>query len=211
MNDSTYNAVTFFQNSVLSIAIIVISFSFYHISFADEIIDHNKFSSALRTVASSDLPVPEQFEKFDSEKLNSDSLTQGRNAIGVGLGLSSGIGLQYRRYLSNFMAIRASGFMIGTSKQFLFSVGLGLQQDWRRTNKYRFYTFESLAMHLFPSNTFWLVPGLGLGLEKHLKNFRNGLSFYGELSLSPTFDANSSNFSLVLIAILPQIGIHYIF
>lgn len=64
----------------------------------------------------------------------------GRNAIGLMVGIGSGSGVSYRRYLSDRVGVRSTGYVLYVRDVVsLFSLGLTGQFDFRRDEKSVFY------------------------------------------------------------------------
>ena len=141
-----------------------------------------------------------------SKALSPSKPPTGRHAIGVSAGLASGIGLAYRHYLTNSLALRLEGGVIATSNVALFSLGITVQQDFLRTTHYRFYGLEALALH--KAGDLLIIPGLGAGAEYARNGMLRGLAFRGELVLTPIFRPGEG---VSFFTFLPQVGVNYVF
>jgi len=144
----------------------------------------------------------------------------GRNALGVMGGLSSGIGLSYRRYLTNRFALRGSGYLFylaGTEERSggtLYNVGVVGQIDFRRDAAFAIYAIGGVGIthSAFPglpdffSRDMGVFPGVGLGLELGPHD-RPAFNYQIELMLTGMFI--DGTFTRLLP--LPQLGFHYIF
>lgn len=140
----------------------------------------------------------------------------GRNAIGIALGLSSGMGVSYRRYLNEFVAVRGEGGILAGKDWKVFSLGVGVQEDFLRAYYYRLYALQTFGLHSLGKESLLLVPGIGLGYEHNFSGLRKGWAVRGELVLSPVIEAGNqsgieANRGLLLLTPLPQIGGSYVF
>lgn len=126
-------------------------------------------------------------------------------------GFSSGIGVGYRRYLNDIVALRVEGGIIAALGSVAYSAGLTVQEDMLRTFYYRLYGMQAVAVHHAGDST-WLVPGAGLGFEYNFAGLRKGLAVRGELVLSPLIEVQKAeSLGLFLLTPLPQAGISYVF
>lgn len=140
----------------------------------------------------------------------------GRNAVGIALGLSSGMGVSYRRYVTEHLAVRGEGGILAGKDWKIFSLGLGVQEDFLRAFYYRLYAVQTFALHSGSAESLLLVPGIGLGYEHNFTGLRKGWAVRGELVLSPVIEVGNqngieANRGLLLVTPLPQIGGSYVF
>lgn len=138
----------------------------------------------------------------------------GRNALGVMVGLGSGVGVSYRRYLTDAFALRAAGYVFALKDGAqLHDFGLLAQYDFRRDPHFVLYAIGGLSYShvalpglLDPPLTLGLFPAAGAGIELG-DHEKPGLTYQIELALTALF----TNGSFYKLLPLPQVGIHYIF
>ena len=165
-------------------------------------------ATAPGAVTAGEAPPPEALKTLD--------VFTGRNALGAMAGLGSGIGLSYRRYLTDAFALRGAGYVVlidGAVDAYDF--GLNAQFDFRRDVRYVLYVIGGLGLSHArfgdeaenePLVNVGLFPNAGVGIE--LGNHEQpGLTYQLELALT-AFIVDGS-FQRLLP--LPQVGIHYIF
>lgn len=161
-----------------------------------------------------------QASKDESQQpLPSNALTlledyTGRNGVGVVFGAGSGIGLSYRRYLTNKFAVRGAGYVFHLKDiSTLYSLGLLGQFDFRRDEHFVLYAVGGFAVSSasFPKtdNDFahsGVFPAAGIGIELG-DHEKVGMTYQLELALTGLF--LDGEYKILLP--LPQLGLHYVF
>jgi len=132
----------------------------------------------------------------------------GRNALGISFGLASGMGLSYRRYANDFIAIRVDGMVFVSGGTSLFSVGTTIQEDFLRTSNMRLYATEGVGIHRGVSERLLVGIGGGLGVEYDFDGLTRGFSLRGELVMTALIRPGGG---LLMATPVPQIGGAYIF
>jgi hypothetical protein len=136
----------------------------------------------------------------------------GRNGLGVVAGFGSGLGVSYRRYVTDTFALRGAGYVLYIKDAVsLYNVGVLAQYDLHRDEKYMLYlvggvTYGHSSIHLgsLPVDP-GVFPNAGVGVELG-KHDHPGLTYQIELALTAML--GGEKFRLLP---LPQLGIHYIF
>ncbi len=146
--------------------------------------------------------------RAEKRAIRKSSPPTGRNALGISIGLASGTGISYRRYVTNFLALRVDGGIVASTEAALYSIGLTVQEDVLRTFYYRLYTLQSVAVSGGP-NRVLTAPGAGIGFEYNFDTMRRGVSVRGEWVLTPLFVSGTS--SPPLFTFLPQFGVAFVF
>jgi opacity protein-like surface antigen len=152
--------------------------------------------------------------KNDTQLPVADTYT-GRNGVGVTLGLSSGVGVNYRRYLTDSVALRGAGYVVYKSGvTSLYSIGLTGQYDFRRDDRFTIYALGGLGMSQAVMTTerlsfdsgFGIYPGAGVGLQLGNNN-RASVAYQLEVVLTAFFNDGA----FVRLLPLPQVGLTYNF
>lgn len=140
----------------------------------------------------------------------------GRNSLGLMLGLGSGTGLSYRRYVTDRFALRGTGYIFYLNDvASLYHIGASALFDFRRDDRFVLYGVGGIgfAQAKDPAGESYLLtldmgifPHLGVGgeLGNHTKP---GIVYQGELVLTPVL----TNGSLWRLLPLPHLGVSYIF
>lgn len=140
----------------------------------------------------------------------------GRNSLGLMVGLGSGTGLSYRRYLTDRFALRGTGYIFYLNNvASLYHIGASALFDFRRDDRFVLYGVGGVgfAQAKDPAGESSLLtldmgifPHLGVGgeLGNHTKP---GIVYQGELVLTPVL----TNGSLWRLLPLPHLGVSYIF
>lgn len=139
----------------------------------------------------------------------------GRNSLGFTLGAGSGTGLSYRRYLTDRVAIRGTGYLLYARDLVnIFSVGVNGQLDLMRDTSSLFYAvagmgvakaIEIAAEPEVLTLDLALFPNIGLGYERGSRT-ESGFVYQGELVLTVIIVDGQAR-----VLPLPQVGIQYLF
>jgi hypothetical protein len=122
--------------------------------------------------------------------------------------MASGMGLSYRRYLTDQVALRVDTFVMTVGGNAIYSFGLSAHEDLFRTMHYKIYALQGVAVHKLNPDTSWLAPGAGLGYEYNPQGLVRGFGLRGELVLTAAFNTATG---LTLLTPLPQVGAAFVF
>ncbi len=138
----------------------------------------------------------------------------GRNGIGAYVGLGSGIGLSYRRYVVDRFALRATGYVVHIDDTMtLYSASFTAQYDFRRDERFALYAVGGLANSVSrfekddgTTETVGIFPAIGVGIELG-EHEKVGFTYQFEMALTGIFIDGAYRKLLPL----PQVGIYYVF
>lgn len=203
------------------------------ISFAEEIFNSNTFydSNYSRNITNANAHY--EVALYNSEEppswvsgynletkkgLPLKSRFSGKNSLGVTVGLGSGTGLGYRRYIDNKFSLRLSGLIIYTNyRANVISSGLQVAYDFFQRGRLGMYAFSQMGLFFAKApvrgfnETMRYCPAVGFGVRLgSLKKY--GLTYNFELAFTETsIDNDGFNFKPSYIWPLPQGGVYYVF
>lgn len=139
----------------------------------------------------------------------------GRNSLGFTIGAGSGTGLSYRRYLTDRIAVRGTGYLLYARDLVnLFSLGVNGQLDLMRDTSSLFYAVAGVgvarALEIADNPEILTLdlavfPNVGLGYERGSRT-ESGFVYQGELVLTVIVSNGQAR-----VLPLPQVGIQYLF